>query len=68
VIEFDEFPHTSTRYDLGVGDHFIMKNENGYYMQGHIIGIKDDTRGVDADGVHFEYQIYLEGRTRFRAL
>src|ERR1700737_4607959 len=68
MIEFDQLPHTSTRYDLGIGDHFIVKNENGYYMQGHIIGIKDDTRGADTDEVCFEYRIYSETRPGFRAL
>ena len=68
VIRFDQFPHTSTRYTLGIGERFIVKNENGYFIQGHVIGIKDDTRGADADEVCFEYQIYQERRSEFRAL
>jgi hypothetical protein len=68
VIGFDQFPHTSTRYTLLVGEHFIVKNENGYFMQGHIIGITDDTRGAATDEVCFEYQIYLDRRSEFRVL
>ena len=41
VIRFDQFSHTSTRYTLGIGERFIVKNENGYFIQGHVIGIKD---------------------------
>ncbi len=31
VIRFDQFLHTSTRYTLGIGERFIVKNENGYF-------------------------------------
>jgi hypothetical protein len=68
VFRFDEFPHTSTKYTLTPGDRFIVKNEHGYVMQGLLLGIKDDTRGADADEVCFEYQINLERSTEFRAL
>jgi hypothetical protein len=68
VIRFEQFPHTSKRYTLLVGEHFIVKNENGYFLQGHIIGVKDDTLGADNDEVCFEYQTYLDKTSEFRAL
>ena len=68
VFTLDQFPHTSRKYDLTVGDRFIVKNEHGYVMQGLLLGIKDDTRGSDTDEVSFDYQINLERSSEFRAL
>jgi hypothetical protein len=51
-----------------LGELFMARNENGYFMQGRILTIKDDRRGDDADGVCVQFQIGINGKVEFQAL
>lgn len=67
-INIDQFDSTSRNYSLGTGEHFLAENDKGYFMQGKIISIKDDSCGADRDEIVFDYQINPDGSAEFTAL
>ena len=67
-ISFDAVDSSSRYYTIRTGETFLMKNKQGYYMQGRIRAVADDTRGAAADKVVFEYQINAEKNGNFVAL
>lgn len=68
TIRFGQFDNTSRVYEIHLGELFMARNENGYFMQGRVLSIKDDTRGAEADGVCVQFQIGINGEGKFRAL
>jgi len=57
-LDFRHYDSTSRHYDLRVGEHFMIRNEEGSFLQGRILSIK--CRGADGapnDEVCFAYAL-----------
>lgn len=67
-IEFSEHDSSSRVYTIRTGEHFLVVNDKGYFLQGRVTHIQDDTRGTDRDEVRFRYEIGSAGQSRFHAL
>lgn len=68
VIDFNDYDSSSRNYTIQTGEHFIVANQKGYFLQGRVIQIQDDTRGAERDGVSFDYEIGDHGQSTFLAL
>jgi len=68
IINFDDVDSSSRVYTIEKGETFLLKNKQGYYMQGRLRSVADDTRGAAADKVVFEYQINADKSGTFTAL
>lgn len=53
---------------IAQGSTFIIKNDKGYYMQGHITGVYDRNAGDENSGVIMNYQISDNKSGQFRSL
>ena len=47
---------------------FLAQNKLGFWLQGRVLEIKDDSRRDDRDEVTFEYVIYPSGQESFEVL
>jgi len=60
IIKFDDYDSSSSVYTIRLGEYFIAKNPSGYYLQGKIISLKDDSSGDSNDEIIFDYIISKE--------
>lgn len=67
-INIEQFDSTSSNYNIKTGEHFLAENDKGYFLQGKIVSIQDDSRGSTHDEVVFEYEINSDGSAEFTAL
>ena len=56
-VDFHTFDSTSRVYTVHLGEHFMVRNNDGYFLLGRILSIRDDTRGDKLDEVCFTYSI-----------
>lgn len=68
IVRFQDHDSSSRVYSVNLGEHFLLENAKGCFMQGKIISIKDDSRGAPNDEVVFDYEINTEGTAEFAAL
>jgi hypothetical protein len=59
---------TSRTYTIQENEVFLAQNKLGFWLQGRVLEIKDDSRRDDRDEVTFEYVIYPSGQESFEVL
>lgn len=67
-INFESFDSTSRSYSIGLGEYFIAKNAQSYFILGRVLSIKDDKRGDAEDEVCFAYSIDMSKTGKFKAI
>lgn len=67
-LDFRSYDNTSRVYTIGLGEYFILKNDESYFLLGRILSIKDDTRGDPNDEVCFTYSIDTSKSGKFKAM
>lgn len=65
VTEGAMLNYTSSIRSPRLGQIVVLRNRHGFYAAIQILGIKDDTRGDDADQLRFRYAIQTEGSDNF---
>ena len=61
VIDAASLDFTSCSRTAGVGQIVVLQNANGFYAAGHVLAIRDDTRGHDHDELRFRYVMQYDG-------
>lgn len=61
VIDAASLDFTSCSRTAGVGQIVVLQNANGFYAAGHVLAIRDDTRGHDHDELRFRCVIQYDG-------
>lgn len=67
-IKFSMFDSSSRSYTIQQGEHFLVENSKGFFLQGRVADIKCETHGADRYEVQFDYQINPAGSDEFKAL
>lgn len=57
-IDFAQLDSSSSSYTIHLGEHFVLQNAKGHFLQARIVSIKDDSRGDDRDEVVFDYALH----------
>ena len=69
MLRFEDFDSASRSHMVRIGEHVLLKNKEGFFMQIKIMSVKSEGYGGDTrDEVVFEYQINQEKSSTFSAL
>jgi hypothetical protein len=67
VANASAYDFTSRTLRPQVGEIAVLRNVEGFYAAIQILGIKDDTRGADRDGIRIRFAIQPDGTGSFSA-
>ena len=67
-VNFHTFDSTSRAYTVHLGEYFMVRNNDGYFLLGRVLSIKDDTRDDKVDEVCFSFAIGSTKSGQFKAI